>query len=852
MSMSPSDSDCLATFIRAADEAAFATLVHRHGPLALHTALSILRDRQLAEDVAQAVFLILARNARSLNGRSCLAPWVYRVAQRLASNQKRSHALRQRRESEAAARLYDHPGSPMEPDIDAALIHEELAALPESYRTPLVLCYLQGHSGDIAARALALSPQALRKRLERAREMLRARLLRRGLGTGPAAAALTTMLAGHSPAAVLAPKLVAAITRAATTGTAAPTVLKLAASASPDTATSLLPALCQLILLMKTKTILTAAVCAALLVPAAMLWHDPSQASKEHQQAETRNLETQSREMNKRSGKRPRTRQLDGPQDPWLSIRSLTPEEAARIIREKKGQPRLGDYMTHPAKMRALLAEMGYNQNQIGALMRMLKDFKPKSKLGSDLSPSLRDLPPSLYAVLNRFRGYLFLPGLSTLDAATAKALVSGKFDDGFVLSLSGLSILDADTASALASGEWEKGLHLPGLNTLDAATATALVSGMVDYLDLGGLSTLDAATATALGSGNLEKLNLPGLSILDAATAKALASGNLEELDLSGLRSLDAEATRELAKGTIVRTGGSSRRDAGLQILNLSGLESLDAATAKALADGEVETLFLSGLRTLDADAAKALGAKRNWQRLDLRSLRTLDAATATALKGQRTMNGVLNLSGLESLDAATATALVTGNFFFLDLSGVRSLDVATATALAAGSAILDLSGLTSLDRDVAQALSNRRLGDRMVLDGLTTLDAETAKALMSSSGAKGGYWLNGLRSLDAATATALASGAPSMLILEGLDSLDADTAAALTSGTYEGERRLLLHLRGLDSLEPAAAEAFIKGFDCRSCHADLPTSDLLRGCNGDKTTRYFFPDGLEIRPAR
>jgi|GEM_PF-5398073 len=113
--------------------------------------------------------------------------------------------------------------------------------------------------------------------------MLRARLLRRGLGTGPAAAALTTMLAGHSPAAVLAPKLVAAITRAATTGTAAPTVLKLAASASPGTATSLLPALGQFTLLMKTKTILTAAACAALLVPAAMLCHDLSQASKEHQ-----------------------------------------------------------------------------------------------------------------------------------------------------------------------------------------------------------------------------------------------------------------------------------------------------------------------------------------------------------------------------------------------------------------------------------------------------------------------------------------------------------------------------------------------------------------------------------------
>jgi anti-anti-sigma regulatory factor len=533
---------------------------------------------------------------------------------------------------------------------------------------------------------------------------------------------------------------------------------------------------------MKTKTILTAAACAALLVPAAMLWHDLSQASKEDQQAETRNLETQSREMNKRSGKRPRTRQLDGPQDPWLSIRSLTPEEAARIIREKEGQPSLSDYMQEPAKMRALLAEMGYNQNQIGALMRMLKDFIPRSKGGSALSPSLLDLPPSLYAVLNRCSDYLVLPAVDTLDEATAAALarVEKPFNGGRM-------------------NNAVHNLHLPGISSLDAKAAMALVRG------------------------DLSNLFLRGLKSIDAATAKALANGNLEELDLSGLRSLDAEATRELAKGTIVRTAGSSMRHAGLQILHLSGLESLDAATAKALADGEVEELFLSGLRTLDADAAKALGAKRAWERLDLRSLRTLDAAAATAFKDKINLAGVLNLSGLESLDAATATALVTGDSFFLDLSGVRSLDVATATALAAGGAILDLSGLTSLDRDVAQALSNRELGFRMVLDGLTTLDAETAKALMSGPGGKYGYWLNGLRSLDAATATALASGDPSMLLLGGLD-----------------------------SLEPAAAEGFIKGFDCRRCHADLPTSDLLRYCNGGRRTLFSFPDGLEIRPAR
>jgi hypothetical protein len=544
----------------------------------------------------------------------------------------------------------------------------------------LVLCYLQGHSGDIAARALALSPQALRKRLERAREMLRARLLRRGLGNGPATAALTTMLAGHSPAAVLAPKLVSAITRAATTGTAAPAVLKLAASASPGTATSLLPALGQLTLLMKTKTILTAAACAALLVPASMLLHDLSQASNERQQAETRNPETHAREMNKRSGDRPRTRQPNGPQDPWLSIRSLTPEEAARIIREKEGQPSLEDYMQEPAKMRALLAEMGYNQNQIGALMRMLGDIKMNLISG-------QDFPPSLCVVLNRFREFLFLPGLSTLDAATATALASGNVE---ILSLAGLSTLDAATATALASGDVDI-LHLAGLSTLDAATATALASGNVEILFLDGLSTLDAATATALvsGNGNLLLLSLSGLSTLDAATATALASGKVGFLSLSGLNTLDAATA--LASGNV-------------QILHLPGLSTLDAATASALASGAVQ-FFLPSLSTLDAATATALTSGKV-NTLSLPGLSTLNAATATALASGNLRH--LELNGLSTLDDATATALASGKVVWLYLNGLSTLDAATATALASGEVnYLHLRGLSTLKPAAVEELA-------------------------------------------------------------------------------------------------------------------------------------------------
>src|SRR6516162_2861520 len=81
---SGSDRELLAEFIATRSGDVFAQLVVRHGPMVLGLARRTLRDYQLAEDVFQATFLVLARKAGAIRGRTALAAWLYRVAYRIA------------------------------------------------------------------------------------------------------------------------------------------------------------------------------------------------------------------------------------------------------------------------------------------------------------------------------------------------------------------------------------------------------------------------------------------------------------------------------------------------------------------------------------------------------------------------------------------------------------------------------------------------------------------------------------------------------------------------------------------------------------------------------------------------
>jgi RNA polymerase sigma factor (sigma-70 family) len=198
----PEDGDgrLLQRFVALRDEAAFAELLGRHGSMVLAACRRVLGDGPDAEDAFQATFLVLVQKASGLRDAGTLASWLYGVAVRVARKARTSEARRRARERQAI---------PMRPpdELEAAIgrdlrpvLDKELERLPEKYRAPLVLCYLEGHTQEEAARKLGWSNGTVRGRLARAREMLRKRLVRRGLA--PTAAALTAVLSKEATAAV--------------------------------------------------------------------------------------------------------------------------------------------------------------------------------------------------------------------------------------------------------------------------------------------------------------------------------------------------------------------------------------------------------------------------------------------------------------------------------------------------------------------------------------------------------------------------------------------------------------------------------------------------------------------------
>jgi RNA polymerase sigma factor (sigma-70 family) len=178
-----SDAQLLERFLQGKDEVAFSALLRRYSPLVLHVGRRVLSGWHDAEDVFQATFLLLARKADTLRNRGSLASWLHGAAYRLAVQLRRQGAKRLRRER------YATPGLAPGPEADAAwrelqaVLDEELTRLPDVYRAPLVLCCLEGHTQEEAARRLGWPPGTVSGRLHRARELLRQRLARRGLTT---------------------------------------------------------------------------------------------------------------------------------------------------------------------------------------------------------------------------------------------------------------------------------------------------------------------------------------------------------------------------------------------------------------------------------------------------------------------------------------------------------------------------------------------------------------------------------------------------------------------------------------------------------------------------------------------
>src|SRR5262245_18519690 len=173
------DRELLHAFAGRRDEAAFAALVERHGPLVWGVCRRVLRDAHDAEDAFQATFLVLARKAGSVPWREDVSNWLYAVALRVA-RQARARAQRRRLLERDAGQV---PKSDAEaPDEETrGIVAEEVGRLPDKYRRPVLLCCMQGKSYGESAKVLGWPDGTVSGRLARAREFLRRRLTRRGL-----------------------------------------------------------------------------------------------------------------------------------------------------------------------------------------------------------------------------------------------------------------------------------------------------------------------------------------------------------------------------------------------------------------------------------------------------------------------------------------------------------------------------------------------------------------------------------------------------------------------------------------------------------------------------------------------
>jgi RNA polymerase sigma factor (sigma-70 family) len=165
------DLELLTKYANGEDDA-FAELVVRHLTLVYGTALRSLASRQLAEEVAQNVFVKLAQNASSLPTNIVVPAWLYRVTRHAAIDVKRAEQRRQNREH-LAVELADMKTEPpawahLEPALDDAI-----EALAESDRTVILLRYFENRPLRDAASLLGISEAAVQKRVSRAVEQIR-------------------------------------------------------------------------------------------------------------------------------------------------------------------------------------------------------------------------------------------------------------------------------------------------------------------------------------------------------------------------------------------------------------------------------------------------------------------------------------------------------------------------------------------------------------------------------------------------------------------------------------------------------------------------------------------------------
>jgi RNA polymerase sigma factor (sigma-70 family) len=207
------DGELLERYLNERDEAAFESLLQRHGAMVLGVCRRILRNEADAHDAFQATFLVFVRKAAAIRPRALIGNWLYGVAHKTALKANAMNRQRRVKERQAGTAPRGGPREEVWQELET-LLDEELSRLPERYRTAIVLCELEGKTLKEAARQLGYPQGTVASRLARGRTLLAQRLARYGFCLSGGALALT--LAERAASAFVPRPLAVATVQAAT------------------------------------------------------------------------------------------------------------------------------------------------------------------------------------------------------------------------------------------------------------------------------------------------------------------------------------------------------------------------------------------------------------------------------------------------------------------------------------------------------------------------------------------------------------------------------------------------------------------------------------------------------------
>lgn len=393
------DTDLLCRYVRQEDEGAFAQLVRRHQALVLGVGLRRTGNAETARDVAQQVFVLLARKAAQLLQHGQLAGWLYRTASFEAAKLQQSENRRRSRLSEYAAL----PSANHACHEQWQVLEEAMAALADSDREVIVLHYFEDRAyADMAASA-ALSEAAMRKRVSRALEQLSRQLQRRGMRL-PAVALLTTAVAMQTT--IPAPAALAGAALAASS--------HLPASAWLSWAT-----------LMTTNSALKTTAAVALLAAVPLVWQTTENAGL---RAELKRLELSEPAAALRAGDSTPTSPLPLA-EAQARLHSLRDQRALEETRLASLQTQAAKFKNEVVVSLGRVDEVANKVAQMQKLAMEMERLEGQKAEQEKLVPRLLEGMSELMPLMAEFRKLSNDPKLSARMTATSTAKVAGVSD---------------------------------------------------------------------------------------------------------------------------------------------------------------------------------------------------------------------------------------------------------------------------------------------------------------------------------------------------------------------------------------------------------------------------------------